>query len=584
MNHFSKCPMGLNDITDEEQRFAQDLVRILHRHGVPYQKIRRFRAGTTLTPEALLNAISPRLDRAIEAQLMPDLAPLAKRYQGSMVLGHSVMNMESGHYFLQHLPRGGYPAGGTGRVKRIVGVFDNGPSPWVSLVKISRESSNTERAMLEQEAEMLGALGQRFSSVTREQWQTGKTTRNYLHEICFTGQGIEDAYRHRDKNTSPAEFFENVLISGLANLALLRERRMLHLDIKDDNMIVDTKGNGILIDYSAAARTNENGQGKRVTYGRCPLFRRRAHIFPGLKRQKTELVTVTQHDDLLALALTIADIAGLYKLPGMYSPSAIYNARYQMRGYFGRPPRYPTNQLTNETKAILNHIFTYDEWNDQVIRTKNDPLPELLKLLSPSLQARFESEKKRVRELTTELPQEELRLIEAAEQEALNPPTAGTRTHQLSPIPEVLEREGLDTLSTPSNHDSGRSTGAYSHLVSPRANPDSPRYSGSYSAVSSEMGHAASSASHSSSPQPEPKRRSRLSGIANWFKGLWRSFTSLFSSSRRRRESQEERHAHLRDAPPTQMSKPRSGTKTYRHHRTHPDGTRPSQDQKKRPS
>lgn len=392
------APTGLRDISLDEKHFAQELIALLKRHKVNYQKIRRLRTKDP-APSDICQAIHPPNEQLMSL-LDTDLRALLKKYKGKAILKHSILNMESGHHFLQHrrplwinrllgnevFER--YPAGSFGRVKKVVGVFETETPPYVSLVKILKGHVSTQD--MQKESEGLDTLGQKMAVLTRN--NNVSNPRHYLHQVFFKGQSMlmNQFTARRLFGFRTRRFYEKLVLSGLANLSMQFDRHLLHLDIKMDNLIVTPEGRIALIDYGASTTFRDNEPGKQVPFGRCREYRRDEQIPTNLGRQQKK---VGPTDDLLAFALNVCESLGLYVPSYEPSDAEIRSCRANLPEKVRRCRR-----LSKPIRELLITCLSYNTLTEANLNTMGrngtlNPLAGLVDALPPKMQTHYQNEK-----------------------------------------------------------------------------------------------------------------------------------------------------------------------------------------------
>lgn len=313
--------------------------------------------------------------------------------------------MEKGRYhFLQHLPKGRYsdrlegtvfsryPAGAYGRVKKMVDVYESNPTPMISIVKVIRVRDNPKHVMdLKKEAEGLQTLNHHLASMTREPDEGSK--KHYLHQIFFQGKPLDrnQFTMRRLAGFRTKRFYDNLVLSGLANLSIQFDKGLLHLDIKESNVLVTPSGRSVLIDYGMCAGFKADTVGTQRPRNRLMCYRR------------DELLTLDEFaqtavagpaDDLLSFALTVCENMGLYRPPWEATPEQIRQHRDAL------PERLEAYKyLSKDIKTLLQTILKYRHLHTQglTINANNgvlNPLPGLITTkLSPQNQQRFQEEK-----------------------------------------------------------------------------------------------------------------------------------------------------------------------------------------------
>lgn len=450
------APNGLADITRIERDFARELIHILNSHGVSYQKIRRCRPST-LNQTKPLDALLGCLDPAIPANALKDgalakaLEPLLQAFDLKDVLQHSIWKFNNGHYFAQHLPKSPrqqnpYPAGVFARVKATVGVFDDAPVPAITVVKIHRENLSahpsrstvpikTQQASIQAEHDALSRLGKLLDHFERPQ-TSRQPKRDYIHQIRAEGHTLyqiteENALRGstndlrnpnafentplaQEPGDSRAHFYENFLLSGLAELIVQHRRGVLHLDIKPSNIIVTSTGIAQLIDFGASIPEPSPSQTiHRNLLSRTPQYATNPFLLDCAHAQRqggtpNELKT-TLNEDIVAFALCFAHAVGLYDLQ-----SSVHSHEQDIALRNQLPTRLQSligkglsQTLCNAVNLALSYRFAAN-WVD-------DPLANIVKTLSPEENTRLQG------------------FIQAAEQ-----PTARPSTYQ------AAERKALE--------------------------------------------------------------------------------------------------------------------------------------------
>lgn len=413
---YRNAPRGLRDITRHEQAFARELIALLERHQISYKKIRRLRSSKTPTAQQVCDAlVSP--NPFLGTELNADVEALLKKHPNEPVLQHSILKLPSGHHFLQHAPKRNwvwaylvariksllfgrqavagtlsrYPAGSFGRLKTVVGVFDNRQKPSVSAVKIMQQPKIdilNDQSDVRAETQGLDAMGLQMGTLTRD--IRSSHHRFYLHQVFLEGVNLaQNVSLMRKLGFGARRYYDTVVLSGLANLDVHFSKKRLHLDIKPDNMLVNRKGQLAFVDYGASVPFADNLPGQQQSVLRHKAFRR-----DELLHDDGDLHYVGPTDDLLAFALSVCWDLGLYKPADAHSFTAIIEARKEL------PEKLRAcRQLDQGLRELLITCLTYRDETDATLLLRADqnelnPLPELLNtLLSPKLCARFQKEK-----------------------------------------------------------------------------------------------------------------------------------------------------------------------------------------------
>lgn len=76
----------------------------------------------------------------------------------------------------------------------------------------------------------------------------------------YSGESLKDMIKSDQVPTSEKLIIEKIVIPMCKALNAMHSRRILHLDIKPDNIVIDENGEAVLIDFGVAQQYDENGK------------------------------------------------------------------------------------------------------------------------------------------------------------------------------------------------------------------------------------------------------------------------------------------------------------------------------------
>ena len=76
----------------------------------------------------------------------------------------------------------------------------------------------------------------------------------------YAGETLDDMIRSNQVPTSEKLIIDKIVIPMCKALNAMHSRRILHLDIKPENIVIDENGEAVLIDFGVAQQYDENGK------------------------------------------------------------------------------------------------------------------------------------------------------------------------------------------------------------------------------------------------------------------------------------------------------------------------------------